>query len=274
VPLDQQPAGCGLSMVETENLIVFSDLDGTLLDHDSYTFEEAKPALEGLKERGVPLILASSKTAAEIIPLRAELGFAGCEAIVENGAGILERGVSEVTGSTRHAEILAILDNLPTVARARFSGFSQWSSNEVAARTGLDPDAARAARIRQFSEVGTWSGTAGELAEFRSRLSAEGLSVQQGGRFVSISFGADKAARMETIADRYRQSGKSLFIVALGDAPNDIAMLEAADLGIIIPNPAHDGIAALNGEATGKILRADAPAPLGWNRSVLQLLNT
>jgi mannosyl-3-phosphoglycerate phosphatase len=71
-------------------LIVFSDLDGTLLDHATYSWQAAVPALEALKERGIPLILASSKTSAEIAELRAETGFADCPAIVENGAGLLE----------------------------------------------------------------------------------------------------------------------------------------------------------------------------------------
>ena len=48
--------------------IFFSDLDGTLLDHENYDWSAAKPALSELKRQGLPLILASSKTAAEIAP--------------------------------------------------------------------------------------------------------------------------------------------------------------------------------------------------------------
>ena len=72
----------------TARVIVFTDLDGTLLDHESYGYAPALPLLSRLRAAGIPLILASSKTAAEIAPLRADLGFADCPAIVENGAGI------------------------------------------------------------------------------------------------------------------------------------------------------------------------------------------
>ena len=71
------------------NLLVFSDLDGTLLDHVDYSFEAAQPALNALKGQGAKLILASSKTADEIEDLRSKMGFSHCPAIVENGGGIL-----------------------------------------------------------------------------------------------------------------------------------------------------------------------------------------
>ena len=70
----------------TRRMIVFSDLDGTLLDHETYSFEPARPALDRLKREGHVLVLASSKTAAEIAPLRDAMGFSHCPAIVENGA--------------------------------------------------------------------------------------------------------------------------------------------------------------------------------------------
>src|SRR5215211_6339369 len=53
--------------------VVFSDLDGTLLDHETYAFDAARPALDRVERDGIPLVLCSSKTRAEIEPLRAEL---------------------------------------------------------------------------------------------------------------------------------------------------------------------------------------------------------
>ena len=57
----------------------------------------------------------------------------------------------------------------------------------------------------------------------------------------------------------------AVIAVALGDAPNDIAMLEQADFGIIMPNPAHAGLPALAGEAQGRIMRAQTAGPAGWS---------
>ena len=81
-----------ISLEKDLPLIVFSDLDGTLLDHETYSWAAAEPALAALRAQGIPLVLASSKTALEIAPLRAAMGFSHCPAIVENGAGLLAAG--------------------------------------------------------------------------------------------------------------------------------------------------------------------------------------
>ncbi len=47
--------------------IVFSDLDGTLLDHHTYSFQEATEALDALRKRAIPLILCTSKTRSELL---------------------------------------------------------------------------------------------------------------------------------------------------------------------------------------------------------------
>ena len=54
--------------------LVFTDLDGTLLDHDTYGWEAASPALAQCRERGIPIVLVSSKTRAEMDNLRRRMG--------------------------------------------------------------------------------------------------------------------------------------------------------------------------------------------------------
>ena len=56
-------------MTDSMPLLLFSDLDGTLLDHDSYDFAPARPALDALKGIGAGVVLATSKTAAEVTPV-------------------------------------------------------------------------------------------------------------------------------------------------------------------------------------------------------------
>ena len=53
--------------------IIFTDLDGTLLDHFTYSFSAASDALKLIKEKGIPLIICTSKTCAEILPIRKRL---------------------------------------------------------------------------------------------------------------------------------------------------------------------------------------------------------
>lgn len=250
-------------------LIVFTDLDGTLLDHETYSWAPAAPAVAALRDNGIPLILASSKTAAELAPLRDELGFSRCPAIVENGAGILEPGEDGSGDDGDHAAIRAALDELPPDLRAGFSGFSDWSVSEIAERTGLTEDAAARAARRRFSEPGLWKGTEAGEARFQALLAERGISARRGGRFLTLAFGATKADRMREIAARLDLP----FKVALGDAPNDVEMLEAADVGVIVANPHREPLERLRGEDAGHIIRTEKPGPDGWNTAVQQILS-
>lgn len=250
-------------------LLVFTDLDGTLLDHADYGHDAAKPALAALRARGVPLVLASSKTAAEIAPLHAELGLGATPAIVENGAGVYRPGEAD-GNSPDHARLRAALAGLPADLRALFRGFSDMDAAEVARRTGLTPEAAERAKDRRFSEPGDWLGNEPELAAFVAALEERGVKAQSGGRFLTLSFGATKADRVAEIAADFGSPPT----LALGDAPNDAAMLEAADHGVIIRNDHGPGIPGLPGEAEGRITRTALPGPAGWNRAVLDFLAT
>lgn len=254
-------------------IIVFSDLDGTLLDHDDYSYAAAAPTLDELRAANIPLILCSSKTATEISPLRAALGFSDCAAIVENGAGVLPACATRPTPASTHRFLLSLLDRLPAQLREPFSGFSSWSSATLQTHTGLDAKAARAAAQRDYSEPGLWLGDPTAKAKFVDALHQQGVTAQQGGRFLTLGFASSKAPHMQQIIENLEQElADTVTSIALGDAPNDIDMLEQADRGIIIPNPAHAGLPTLAGESTGRIIRARRAGPAGWNASLQELL--
>ena len=197
--------------------VVFTDLDGTLLDHEDYTWTAALPALAKLRAHGVPVVLASSKTAPEIAPLREQMRLTLCPAIVENGAGILPPGSAPETSISAYLRLRALLDGIAPGLRRPFTGFGDWSDAEVAAQTGLPPENARLARQRAFSEPGVWSGPAELRKPFLAALAEEGVSARRGGRFLTLSFGGTKADRMEEVLESYSAAGRPLS-VALGDA--------------------------------------------------------
>ncbi len=70
--------------MQTPSAVVVSDLDGTLLSSVNYSYDEALPALEALREKHIPVVLVSSKTRTEIEVLRRELGL-DHPFVVENG---------------------------------------------------------------------------------------------------------------------------------------------------------------------------------------------
>ncbi len=251
-------------------MIVFTDLDGTLLDHDNYDFSPALPALTRLKDIGIPVVLASSKTAAEIAPLRDELGFSNVPAIVENGAGLLPANQSQLpAGGTDYHRIRAALGTLPADLRANYRGFGDVGPMGVAEITGLPQKQATLAAHRQFSEPGLWSGTAEDQVRFIDTLAQKGITAREGGRFLTLSFGRTKADRIEALAADY----DAPLTVALGDAPNDREMLEAAAIGVVIANPHRAPLPPLATEPEGRIRRTAAPGPSGWNTAIHDILN-
>ncbi len=243
-------------------MIVFTDLDGSLLDHQTYDYSPALPALNALAERQIPVILASSKTAAEIAALQTEMNLQHWPAIVENGAGLVGTGFA-APGLNQYDDLRATLDKLAPELRAHFQGFGDGTDADVASWTGLPIEQSTLARQRSFTEPGRFSGTADEQVAFVAALKALGVTAKQGGRFLTLSFGRTKADGLRKIAASMGSSPT----VALGDAPNDRDMLLAADKAVIIRNDHGPD----PGEIPGAI-RTSLEGPAGWNAAILTLL--
>lgn len=249
-------------------LLVFSDLDGTLIDHETYQWDAAVPALASLKEIGAGVVLASSKTAPEIILLQEALDLTQWPAIVENGAGVLLPGNTCTDQPGRYDDLHAALNEMPAYLRSYFRGFSDMDVHEVAVITGLSPEAASLAMKRDYSEPGLWTGPAACYAEFVQELAQRGVTAIEGGRFITLSFGQAKSDAMAGITSLYNPR----YTVALGDAPNDVEMLQVADFGVVVANPHHEVLPTFKGEAGGCISRTTLAGPHGWNAAILELI--
>jgi mannosyl-3-phosphoglycerate phosphatase len=255
-------------MTKFLKLAVFTDLDGTLLDHNTYSWDAARPALDRLVRLQCPIVLASSKTAAEVLALQDSMALSGQPALVENGSGLI--GLSGAHSPRSYAALRQTLDLLPANLRAQFNGFGDMSGEELSSLTGLSPEAAALAKARDYSEPGLWTGNEADLETFAKTLVQHGVFAQRGGRFLTLSFGRTKADAMAEII----RTLKPDVTLALGDAPNDVAMLEQADFGVIVANPHHAPLPRLRGETEGRIIRTQEPGPLGWNVAVNTILDT
>jgi mannosyl-3-phosphoglycerate phosphatase len=243
-------------------LLVFSDLDGTLLDHTTYSHAAAQPALSALRSRDAVLILASSKTAVEMLPLHQELGLGDAPMIVENGSACQRPTEIDCDPATYNK-----LRRLLTRLEMPFEGFGDMSTQKVAALTGLSDEGAVRAKTRQFSEPGIWHGTPAQKDAFLAALAREGVTARQGGRFLTLSYGATKAQQMQKI----RQQHAPCFTVALGDAPNDAEMIATADIGVIVRNDHGPDMPAIPPEH--RIMHTQQEGPKGWNAAMLQILS-
>jgi mannosyl-3-phosphoglycerate phosphatase len=251
--------------------LVATDLDGTLLDRDTYGFAAARPALDALRRAGVPLVLCSSKTRAEMGPLAAAIGSPG-PLVVENGGAIVEPGGAVlVLGVGRDR----LLEELPGVARAagvRVRSFAQMSVAEVAELTGLPEEQAALALRREYDEPFVVEDPPGRDAEVDARLDRaarrRGLRVTHGGRLRHLTGPADKGEALRAVVRGAPLEGD---VVGLGDAANDLPLLLAVTRPIVIPRPdgtVDPGLAARLPGAE----RAPGPGPAGWSAAVLAAL--
>lgn len=249
----------------TRKPIVFTDLDGTLLDHHTYGYDAVLPLLKRLKEMGIPVIANTSKTRSEWLHLAAELGNDDAY-VVENGSAIyLPYGECVVFGETR-SEILGYLDGLRE--RYDFESYSDWTVADIAAATGLDMDAAKRSSEREFSEPLVWKGSEEEKINFIEEVRTAGFSTLQGGRFLHVLGLTDKGKAIRWFRDRFPDSSP---VIALGDGPNDIAMLQAADIGIVVASPTGREI---HFQSDNRIIRSTLEGPEGWAETMTPLLDT
>jgi mannosyl-3-phosphoglycerate phosphatase len=214
-------------------LMIITDLDGSLLDHHSYRWDAATEWLTTLKQRAIPLVICSSKTAAEIIPLQKRLGIAGAPFIAENGAVVDMNGQRTRLPDTTltYDALCARLAELQ--ATFRFTGFHDFSDPEVSSMTGLTESEAALARQRDASEVVVWRDSDEAFDRFRQALSADGLMLAQGGRFWHVMpAGSGKGEAVRWLLAQQPEEGRTT--IGLGDGPNDAPMLDAVDYAVVI----------------------------------------
>jgi mannosyl-3-phosphoglycerate phosphatase len=256
--------------------LVFTDLDGSLLDHHSYDWAPARTWLDRLKAEGVTVIPVTSKTRSEILPLRRELGIEDAPFIAENGAvaGLplawsharLDRGPGPdgLAIKTLGVDIGFIRKRLSVWRErlgVRFTTMSEMSLEELVEFTGLSEPEARLARLREGSEPLVWEEADDRLATFREGLEGDGLRLVRGGRFWHVTGDCHKGSAVAWLIERFEAlRGSRPLTLALGDGPNDIAMLEVVDLGVVIRG-CHDLEVAPD---QASLYRSVATGPAGW----------
>lgn len=264
------------------SLVIFTDLDGTLLDPHTYDHSPASTALAELNRREIPLILCSSKTAAEILPLRKQIRNEH-PFIVENGGGIYipKNYFSRLPFSTRgkgsflvislgpsYNELRQALDGVAQRCRLSVRGFHQLTAQELADESGLSVGKARKALRREFDLPFRILGATNRVEELEGEIRRRGLSLTRGGRYFHLSGDNDKGRAVAKLIESYRiKYGAHVRTIGLGDSENDLGMLREVDLAVVVPNPYSS--APLEVPA---VRLAPAPGPEGWNEAVLSLL--
>lgn len=263
-------------------VIIFTDLDGSLLNHEDYSCAAAGPSIERIKKAGIPLIIATSKTRTEVELLQRDLGIRE-PFIVENGAAIffpvgyrnwrIENGVQEgdytvIRIGTTYAAVRHFVKEIG--ARFEIKGFGDLTPEEISALTGLSPDQVEMARAREFTEPFLLKRP-GDIDFVRELAAGKGLKVTRGGRFHHlIGNKQDKGMAVRIVTDIFRRHAEEEWMtIGLGDSENDLPMLEQMQIPVLIPRPG-EGYCDIRMPG---LVRATEPGCRGWSEAVDRLLN-
>jgi mannosyl-3-phosphoglycerate phosphatase family protein len=275
---------------------VVSDVDHTLLESASEA-ARAGQALRRLHSRGIPTLLASSKTFAEMVALQTQAELPPQPFLFENGCGIgwpiatwpaaagapqqrLGAYGASVQGHDPERLRSLLLQQRDT-AGLRFSLLEELDFGAIERLLGLEESLARLALQRLASLPLVWQDDAVALERLRRELAAAGLRAVSGGRLLHVAAPCDKAESLARVLSWQGLDPRASRLLACGDSDNDRTLLESADVALVFhptdrpplalapPPPERRRIerTAIAGgpaawlEAVEGVLAATAPAP-------------
>lgn len=279
----------GRSAYVMKRTVIYTDMDGTLLDHHSYSHKAADPLLLQLDELSIPVIPTTSKTFSEVLKLRIELNNQH-PFICENGAAVYipqdyfpaamvdlptqgDFYVKSFVEDRRHWQ--SVLAKLPARLQSQFITFADMGIEGVMALTGLPRAQAEQSSDRHYGEPIQWLGNDQELHQLRTFVEQEGGKLLVGGRFVHVSGATDKGRALNWLTQCYQQHwGQSPTTIGLGDGGNDIAMLATVDYPIIVRSPVQAPPELPDTAANRRnLITTKSVAPQGWVEGVTTVLS-
>jgi mannosyl-3-phosphoglycerate phosphatase len=265
----------------TPKPIIFTDLDGTLLDRNTYSFEAALPALRLIKQKGIPLVLVSSKTRAEMEFYKEQLGI-NHPFISENGGAVfIPKGYfsfsfpydresdeySVLEFGTFYPEIVKVLDSIKKETGVKTRGFSDLTEAELTSLCGLSNKEAELSKKREYDEPFLLEGTEREVDVVKSKIKEKGMNYFWGGRFHHILGDNDKG-RAVTIARRLFESEYfSVNTFGIGDSSNDLPMLLGVDHPIFLKRKEAEIPSTIP-----NLTVMDGAGPQYWSRAILSFI--
>ncbi len=256
--------------------IIFSDLDGTLLDHETYSFTKARPSLNLIRKLNIPLIICTSKTRAEIEYYRKKLGLVQ-PFIAEDGGAIYipkdyfsfkfnytkkSKEYYIIVLGTEYSKLLKVLNllkkNYPVKA------FHDMSIKEIMMDTGMPYSRARLARQREYDVVFKILDKKYERSVLKT-IKKSGYNYVIGGRYYHIIGNNNKGKAVKILTKLLKKELGPVKTIGIGDSENDFAMLDYVDIPFLVMKKNRR-------YASKKYLKAGGVGPEGWNKAIKEVL--
>lgn len=262
--------------------LIFTDLDGTFLNHDDYLFDDSKESLSLIKQKKLPLIFTTSKTKEEVETLQKKVAIKE-PFITENGAALfIPKNYQGYDFSSldefedynilqfglEYKQILKFYNKY----KEEFSmlGFSDMSIKDVAKYTDLDLEDAKKSKERNFTEPFILKDES-KFENLKNLARAYNIKITKGGRFYHlIGQNQDKGIAVKKAKKLFEDIfNEKIESIGLGDGPNDISMFENVDLPIIIKNHKNEHVKC----DIENIQKSNFKGSKGWNEMIINYIN-
>jgi mannosyl-3-phosphoglycerate phosphatase len=264
--------------------IVFTDLDGTLLDSKTYSYQKSLAAINRLKENGIPVIFCSAKTRAEQEVYRRELGLSH-PFIAENGGAIFiprayfsfpfdcHKAVDDLLAielAIPRSRVRRLLVKIGRENDFRFKGLGDMNAADVAEITGLNLESAKLAQQREYDEPVEFDASGKDLSEFLSKLRQAGLNWSYGGRLHHVMGGGGKGEAVKILSGLYRRMWGKIRTVGLGNGLNDLPLLLQVDIPILVQKRDH----SWEDMNLPRLRKVQGVGPEGWSRAIVEIFGS
>ena len=248
------------------SLIIFTDLDGSLLHRDNFKFDEIKDYLKNLIDNGVIIIPNTSKTEREIEEFIKELG-KELPFISENGSSIHGLNLinanfpNKIILSRDKEELIQIFDSkVPDNLKAKCKFISDMNSKKQNNIFGLQGNDLKNALNRKYTIPFLFEGDNLEKNKLLKILKSSSLTMQEGGRVLNLGDKTDKVKSMNQVLKIYRKVENKIKVIGVGDNFNDLNMLRNCDIPCLVFNDQfkQDQINIDN------LIVSNKPSPEGW----------
>ena len=253
-------------MKKIYKILIFTDLDGSLLDRDTFKFDEIKDYIRQLISKGIFIIPNTSKTEEEILEFNSDLG-SSLPFISENGSSInglnlLNKDLPQELILSREKEIL--LEIFKKTVSPNLQNKCKWLS-EMDTRNqslilGLEHKKLKMALDRKFTLPFIFNGNKNQKKELSKIIKNKGLFLQEGGRVIHLTDRVNKAKALKVFVRFYKKNNKNVKTIAVGDNYNDLDMLKTSDFPCLVFNDKF----TLDEIPINNLITTNKPSPEGW----------
>ena len=254
-------------MKQKKQIIIFTDLDGSLLNKDTFRFDEIEDYFRELISIGIKIIPNSSKTESELLYFNKEynlnLSFIAENGSSINGLNLIHKNLPETISLGRTVDKIYDIysKNIPHVLEQKVIFISKLDKREQEKILGLSLHKVKLAMDRKYSIPVQFKGSEVEKNEFIKIMNDAGLTVQTGGRIMTICDKVNKSeAIIKTLELISNKIQNDIITIGVGDNQNDIDMLSETDYSCLVKNDNFD-TSLIN---IDNLIKSSKPSPLGW----------